>query len=178
MPKAKLKDILGPNTSRSDAFSKVKHTLTQMGFSVTEVNDKRPWGGYLVIEPAHTPLFLETFFADKELPSWLKDKYLSPKVMLWAPGEILSWQYHNKREEHWKVVAGPVVTFLSETDQQPESPDIYQMGEIIEIPNGVRHRGGGHESWGIIAEIWGHVDPGNLSTEEDIVRLADRYNRA
>ena len=98
MPKAKLKDILGPNTSRSDAFSKVKHTLTQMGFSVTEVNDKRPWGGYLVIEPAHTPLFLETFFADKELPSWLKDKYLSPKVMLWAPGEILSWQYQKLKE--------------------------------------------------------------------------------
>ncbi len=46
------------------------------------------------------------------------------------------------------------------------------------MPLGIRHRGEGLEDWGIIAEIWGHTDPENLSTEEDIVRLEDRYKRA
>lgn len=173
-----LAALLNVDSTKGQAFYKTKQGLENLGFIITEVNDQRPWGGYLLINVSQTDKFIKTFFPDIELPDWLKDAYLSPKIMLWAPNEILSWQYHNKRGEYWKVVKGPVKAFLSNTDQQPQTPQIYQEGEIISIPLGIRHRGGGLENWGIIAEIWGHTNRNNLSTEEDIVRLEDRYKRA
>lgn len=173
----KLKSLISHKQSKVEVFKNIDQGLKQLGFRVTGINDQRPWGGYLLIDPGQTDFFIETFFSDFPLPKWLKDKYLSPKIMLWAPNEILSWQYHNRRHEYWKVVSGPVASYLSQTDSLPVNPQIFEEGALIEVPNGIRHRGGGLEGWGIIAEIWGHTDADNLSDEEDIVRLIDKYSR-
>lgn len=172
-----LKYLIHSTRSKEDNFKNIKHGLEEMGLKVTGVNQQKPWGGYLLIDSTQTERFIEIFFADFPLPNWLKNKYLSPKVMLWAPNEILSWQYHNRRHEYWKVIKGPVLAYLSEEDILPENPQLFEEGTLIEIPLGIRHRGGGLSDWGIIAELWGHSDPANLSDEEDIVRLADKYLR-
>ncbi len=116
-----LKQLIHSKQTKLEAFEKIEQGLKQLGFTVSETNDRRPWGGYLLINPEQTALFIENFFADIVLPSWLKDKYLSPKIMLWTPGEILSWQYHNRCHEYWKVVKGPVGVYLSDSDLQPST---------------------------------------------------------
>lgn len=173
----KLKHLISKAHPKSDNFINIKQGLEELGLKVTEINQEKPWGGYLLIDPNQTGRFIEIFFSDFPLPDWLKDKNLSPKIMLWAPQEILSWQYHSKRHEYWKVVKGPVASYLSKTDLPPENPQLFEEGALIEIPLGIRHRGAGLEDWGIIAELWGHTDPNHLSDEKDIIRLADKYSR-
>ncbi len=172
-----LKHLIHQTQSKEENFRKIKQGLERLGFSIPEVNQNKPWGGYLLIDPGQTAQFIEVFFADFPLPDWLKDKNLSPKIMLWAPNEILSWQYHHRRHEYWKVIKGPVNSYLSKTDFLPESPQQFEEGALIEIPLGIRHRGEGLSDWGIIAELWGHSDPNNLSDEKDIIRLSDKYSR-
>lgn len=48
-----------------------------------------------------------------------------------------------------------------------------EEGKVIQIAQGQRHRLGGLETWGVIAEIWIHNAPSAPSDENDIVRLAE-----
>ena len=53
-----------------------------------------------------------------------------------------------------------------------------QPDHIVQFEEGERHRlVGVDDAYVIVAEIWQHTDVDNLSNEEDIVRLADDYNR-
>jgi mannose-6-phosphate isomerase len=88
----------------------------------------------------------------------------------------LSWQYHFRRSEVWRVVAGPIAVAKSDTDVQ-NSPQTYKNGEIITLKQGERHRLIGLHDWGIVAEIWQHTDPTNPSDESDIVRVQDDFSR-
>ena len=51
------------------------------------------------------------------------------------------------------------------------------IGELISLEQGERHRLLGLHDWGVVAEIWMHTDPSNPSDEEDIVRLQDDFGR-
>ncbi|SMB92269.1 mannose-1-phosphate guanylyltransferase/mannose-6-phosphate isomerase [Hymenobacter roseosalivarius DSM 11622] len=70
-----------------------------------------------------------------------------------APEQRLSWQYHHRRAEIWRVVQGPVGVATSEDDEQGVVKS-YQAGERIVIRQGERHRLVGQQGWGILAEIW------------------------
>ena len=52
-----------------------------------------------------------------------------------------------------------------------------ELGKTVSLEQGERHRLVGLDSWGIVAEIWMHVDPEHPSNEEDIVRVEDDYAR-
>jgi len=97
--------------------------------------------------------------------------------LLVAPGEKLSWQYHHRRAENWRVVAGTVGIKVSDTDIEPEGFGKYKAGESISFDRGTRHRLIGLDGWGLVAEIWKHTDLNEPSNEEDIVRLKDDYAR-
>ena len=101
---------------------------------------------------------------------------LSPKILLVEPGKRLSWQYHERRAEVWKVLKGPVDFVISDTDIESESK-LFNPGDFIQIERGQRHRLKGLSSWGIVAEIWQHTDTNHPSDEEDIVRLQDDFGR-
>lgn len=155
---------------------RVEKLLTDKGFSIAGRNFEKPWGGYFVIPDSETEKFIKTFFSDHaELFAGNTEK-LSPKILVVAPHLRLSWQYHDRRAEYHKVIEGPVAYPLSTTDDQMEAR-IYKAGDLIEIPQGTRHRLVGLDNWGVVAEIWKHTDSNNPSTEEDNHRVQDDFGR-
>jgi mannose-6-phosphate isomerase-like protein (cupin superfamily) len=147
-------------------------------FAVTDVNLQRPWGGYWCIDPTDLPPFVDTYFSEKadELHPQRASLPLSPKILFVLPQKRLSWQYHHRRAEWWKVVQGPIGIVRSTSDE--EGPlHILQTGTLVEFQAGERHRLVGLAQLGIVAELWQHLDPAHPSDEEDTVRLQDDFGR-
>lgn len=168
----------GPELTKQEVAEQFKKDLSNLGYTVTEVDFERPWGGFLRIADNQVQRFINEYFSGVEFPKIPEGTTLSPKFLIVEPGQKLSWQVHERRGEFWRVVDGPVGTFLSETDEQPVEPEIYNIGDTIHAPVGTRHRLVGLEQRGIVAEIWIHVDPANLSDEADIKRITDDYGRS
>lgn len=157
--------------------SKLEHSLKESGYLIIEEDFERPWGGFLRISEEQADRFLNEFFDGVDLPPTTKGATLSPKFLLVEPGKRLSWQVHNRRAEFWRVIRGPVGAYRSESDEQPDKPEVFNEGETIDLPEGTRHRLVGLKGQGIVAEIWIHTDPKNPSDETDIKRLADDFGR-
>lgn len=162
--------------SKQEVFKKVKHFLDQQGLQVVASDESRPWGGFYVINEAQSDEFIDLFFKDVDGSKGTGPGKLSPKILLVEPGKRLSWQYHHRRAEIWKVISGEVLVVQSDSDTQGE-PQTKKKGEIIILKQGERHRLIGSNAWGIIAEIWQHTDNSHPSDEEDIVRVQDDFGR-
>ena len=156
-------------------YSKIKEEIDTLGFNVVDYDFNRPWGGFLVIDEKQRSLFISTFFNDINI-NLSNDTRLSPKILIVDPNSRLSWQYHLRRKEIWKIYRGSVGVIRSKNDI--ENPmDIHKMGDVITFDNQERHRLIGLDNIGVVAEIWQHIDIDNPSDENDIVRLQDDYNR-
>jgi mannose-1-phosphate guanylyltransferase/mannose-6-phosphate isomerase len=110
-------------------------------------NELRPWGGYEILTEG-------VGFKVKRI--WVK------------PGEILSLQSHNKREEHWTIIKGKGLMELGEKKFTVEA------GTDIKIRRKEKHRIGniGEELLEFI-----EVQLGEYLGEDDIIRYADKYGR-
>jgi mannose-6-phosphate isomerase len=157
-------------------FSNIAEWLDAQGFVVANKDDSRPWGGFFVIEESQAPTFISTFFPHLSLMDFEGFSKLSPKILLVAPGKRLSWQYHHRRSEIWKVVGGNAAIVISNTDEETPVQDL-PLGSVVSLRQGERHRLVGANTWGVIAEIWQHTDAGNPSDEDDIVRVQDDFGR-
>ncbi len=160
--------------SLKEISDKVKQELLGMNFELVEEDLQRPWGGYLKINDAQADQFIKHFIPNFDSNNLSN---ISPKILFFSPNSRLSWQVHQRRSEVWQVLEGPVGAYLSQTDEEPKAPTIYQPTETIMIPAGTRHRNSKLDNWGVVAEIWVHTDPQNPSNEEDIRRISDDYNR-
>ena len=129
-----------------------------------------------MINEAEAPAFIERYFPGRSSDDLIGGRKVSPKILIVKPGARLSWQYHHRREEVWRVVEGPVAVAQSETDEQP-APATYASGDTIVLAEGERHRLIGLDDYGVVAEIWQHTDPAHPSDEDDIVRLQDDFGR-
>jgi mannose-6-phosphate isomerase-like protein (cupin superfamily) len=147
-----------------------------MGFEIEQKDLNRPWGGFFVISEKQIKEFKNRFFPELVLTQSQINQKLSPKFLIVAPEKRLSWQYHFRREEVWKLVAGASEIVRSNTDEQT-NPLEMKIGELVILDKGERHRLLGKHNWGVVAEIWMHTDPENPSDEDDIVRLQDDYFR-
>lgn len=156
----------------------IEGKLVGLGFDVVERNLVKEWGAYFRIDQNQGKEFLKMFFNDIPLPPWAEGLRFDPKILLVAPEKRLSWQYHDRRGEFWRVVKGPVDVYLSPIDEMPDQADTYYDGHVIEIAQGVRHRLAGTDGWGIVAEIWISTDPAWPSDEEDNYRLEDDFGRS
>ena len=111
------------------------------------MKDHRPWGSYTVLEeqPTHKVKRIEVL-----------------------PGQRLSYQKHEKRSEHWVIVAGRAIVTL-----QGEDVDL-SLGQSIDIPRGAPHRiaNPGVDLLTII-----EIQNGDYFGEDDIIRLEDDYGR-
>lgn len=145
-------------------------------FNITSSDLNRPWGGFYVIDETQAQLFADTFFDGLDVSSLKIGGKLSPKILLVAPEKRLSWQYHNRRAEIWKVVSGQVGVVRSDDDTEGELV-VHNEGDVITLAQGERHRLVGLSGQGVIAEIWQHTDPSHPSDEEDIVRVQDDFGR-
>ncbi|MEZ4687155.1 MAG: phosphoheptose isomerase [Bacteroidia bacterium] len=172
-----MKGLLPIQASTQDEiFEEIAETLDQQGFSMERTDFNRPWGGFFVIEEKHAPRFVSTWFPDGDFAELVGERKVSPKILVVAPEKRLSWQYHHRRSEVWRVVHGEVGVIKSDTDEQGELMRLSE-GDLVVLQQGERHRLVGLEGYGLIAEIWQHTDPENPSNEEDIVRLQDDFSR-
>ena len=168
--------IIDARMSKEEIFEQVEKYLQELGFTITSKDMERPWGGFLVLDEKQIQKFQTEFFAEVNLSESQMRQKLSPKFLLVAPGQRLSWQYHYRRAELWKLIAGKSAISRSQTDEQGVKEEMV-LGKVVYLEKGQRHRLIGTETWGIVAEIWMHSDPDNPSDEEDIVRLQDDYSR-
>jgi mannose-1-phosphate guanylyltransferase/mannose-1-phosphate guanylyltransferase/mannose-6-phosphate isomerase len=94
------------------------------------------------------------------------NKNSTVKLLYIKKGETLSLQYHNNRDEYWKIIEGNPFIEIGELREQAN------VGDMFEIKKESRHRISAPENNVIILEI----SLGNFD-EEDIVRVEDKYNR-
>ncbi len=164
------------DSSKQAIFQAIATELAEHGLNATTVDSKRPWGGFYVIDEDQTALFIDTYFAEQRGEIALGEQKLSPKILIVEPEKRLSWQYHHRRTELWKVINGKAGVMLSDTDEET-TVQTKNIGDVIRISSQLRHRIVGLDSWGVLAEIWQHSDPSNPSNEDDIVRVTDDFGR-
>ncbi len=157
-------------------FLETRNVLESQGFIIVSEDQSRPWGGFFVLAEEQAQKFADTYFNGIKVDDLRISGKLSPKVLLVAPGQRLSWQYHNRRAEIWQVIKGSVGIITSPDDVEGEIKE-YGPGDRILLQQGERHRAAGLQEWGIIAEIWQHTDPSNPSDESDIIRVQDDFGR-
>ncbi len=89
------------------------------------------------------------------------------KILSVKANERFSLQYHNNRDEFWRVLSGsPDITIGEKTEKA-------KIGDEFYITRGIKHRiSAGSEDVVILEISFGDFD------EKDIVRLDDDYNRA
>ena len=164
------------NPQKQALFQQVAEQLQRQGFTIAQQDPTRPWGGFFVIDENQAQQFADAYFNGLSVDQLRIAGKLSPKVLLVAPHQRLSWQYHHRRAEIWQVVQGPVGVATSDTDTQGEVKNL-QVGERIVLRQGERHRLVGLQDWGVLAEIWQHTDANQPSDEDDIVRVQDDFGR-
>ena len=110
-------------------------------------HDERPWGSYTVLEdaPDHKVKRLEVL-----------------------PGKRLSYQYHERRSEHWFVVQGEGVVTLDGADIP------VAKGSALDIPLRTAHR---IANTGAETLVFIEVQHGEYFGEDDIVRIEDDFGR-
>ena len=165
------------SSSKEDVMKSIESYLAEVDLTVASRDFSRPWGGFFVIDETLAERFIKLYFPHLKVSDLTIAGKLSPKILVVAPGQRLSWQYHHRRAEIWKLISGVAGIVTSETDAEGPLKKL-AMGEIIQLKQGQRHRLVGlHEGWGVIAEIWRHTDANNPSDENDIVRVQDDFGR-
>ena len=154
---------------------KIKDELVMKpGLTMDDVDEHKPWGSYYRFVSNDKQRFIDMYFKDLNVDVPGK---VNPKYLIFEPGKKLSWQYHDRRDEIWKVIHGEVEAFYGPGDELGEYKT-YKEGETITYPVTTRHKGGASaKGWAIVAEIWRHVDTDNPSDEADIIRISDDYGR-
>ncbi|MDA3615669.1 cupin domain-containing protein [Polluticaenibacter yanchengensis] len=161
---------------KQEAFEEIQLKLNNWGYNVVNKDDSRPWGGFFVLDESQVEKFAGQFFAGEDFGEIQITEKLSPKILLVAPAQRLSWQYHHRRAEIWKCIGGTVGVITSDDDTEKIQHTL-NTGDIIKLKQGERHRLIGLDGWGFVAEIWQHTDVNNPSNEDDIVRVQDDFGR-
>ena len=160
----------------SNIFDKTFEIVTSQKLKVVDKDIKRPWGGFFVISEDYAQDFSNIYFNGLNTDELKISGKLSPKILIIAPNKRLSWQYHHRRSEIWKVVNGRIKIVTSH-DNVERKEKILKEGDEIRLSRGERHRIIGLEYYAVVAEIWIHTDKDNPSDENDIVRVQDDYDR-
>ena len=157
-------------------FQEIEKEITSFGFKIISKDFEKPWGGFLVINESQAQDFANKFFDGLNVDSLKIGGKLSPKILIVNPNSKLSWQFHHRRAEIWRVYKGSVGVSKSMNDNE-QPMVILNEKDQIKLKQGERHRLIGLDDFGVVSEIWQHTDRDNPSDEDDIVRLSDDYGR-
>ena len=167
------------NVPKQQIVDEVVARIKEAGYTIVDLNDTKPWGAYIRMDGSQAGRFIADFFPGltlEEAQLGMKDAELSPKILIVAPHQRLSWQYHDRRAERWAFLTEGGY-YKNVTDEQGELV-VAQPGTVVQFQKGERHRlVGADDKYAVVAEIWQHTDTTQPSNEEDIVRLADDYQR-
>ena len=168
--------VVGIDPTKRSQMESILAEVRRFGLRLAEVNALKPWGGYLRFTQDSLVSFLAAYWLDVEISPPLTETSVDPKILLVAPKQMLSLQWHERRAEIWRVIAGPVGVTIGD-DWDSLTHKTYATGEIIELPTRKWHRLFGLEGWGRVAEFWDHTDADHSSDESDITREHDIYGR-
>jgi mannose-6-phosphate isomerase len=157
-------------------FENIQKQLVTNHFTIVSKDHNRPWGGFFVIAEEQAQAFANKYFEGLDVSTLKRGGALSPKILIVAPGKRLSWQYHHRRAESWRVIQGQAGVKRSTNDTEGEL-EILNIGDTITLQQGERHRLIGLDEFSVIAEIWQHTDANHPSDEDDIVRVQDDFGR-
>ena len=163
-------------TPKELIFESIAEYLHQQDLKIDKQDSTRPWGGFFVLAEGEAGKFISLYFPHLTKEELNISGKLSPKILIVAPNKRLSWQYHHRRAEIWKLIGGVAEVITSDTDEEKDTVHL-NIGDIIQLKQGERHRLIGVDGWGIVAEIWRHTDSSNPSDEDDIVRVQDDFGR-
>jgi mannose-6-phosphate isomerase-like protein (cupin superfamily) len=165
--------------TKAEMVEIIQSELSLDGYDIVEINSDKPWGAYFRIDSNQADQFVNQYFpglSPSEARLGIENAELSPKILLVSPVQRLSWQYHNRRAERWKFLSSGGY-YRSLNDEQGELV-IVESGNVVQFQKSERHRlCAAADDYTIVAEIWQHIDPQNLSNEDDIHRLKDDYER-
>ena len=157
-------------------YTETENLVKSRGFKIVSKDFERPWGGFLVIDEDQAQDFSNQFFKGTNIETLKIGGKLSPKILIVKPKSRLSWQYHHRRAEIWRVFKGKVG--ISRSFDNIEKPvKILNEKDQIKLKKGERHRLIGLDDFAVVSEIWQHTDPNYASDENDIVRISDDYGR-
>jgi len=157
-------------------FDNTLEILKSKKLIIVDKDIERPWGGFFVISEDNAQDFSNVYFDGLNTEELKVSGKLSPKILIIAPNKRLSWQYHNRRSEIWKVVNGEIKVVTSNDDIE-RKVEILKEGDEFRLSKGERHRIIGTEFYAIVAEIWIHTNKDHPSDENDIVRIQDDFDR-
>ena len=157
-------------------FENIQNQLETNRFTIVSKDHNRPWGGFFVIAEEQAQEFANQYFDGLEVSTLKRGGALSPKILVVAPEKRLSWQYHHRRAEIWRVIQGQAGVKRSANDTEGEL-EILNVSDTTTLQQGERHRLIGLDDYAIIAEIWQHTDANHPSDEDDIVRVQDDFGR-
>ncbi len=157
-------------------FENIQKQLETNHFTIVSKDHNRPWGGFFVIAEEQAQTFANHYFEGLDVSTLKRGGALSPKILVVAPNKRLSWQFHHRRAEVWRVIQGQAGIKRSPNDEEG-ALEILNIGDIITLQQGERHRLIGLDEFTVIAEIWQHTDANHPSDEDDIVRVQDDFGR-
>lgn len=97
---------------------------------------------------------------------YIENQKCTVKLLYLNPNSQTSLQYHDGRDEWWKIIQGSITVSIDNDDC------VLQKDDTVFIKRGSKHRIINLDNPSIILELsFGHFD------ENDIVRLSDIYNR-
>ena len=160
----------------NDIFTINYEIIKSQKLNIIYKDTKRPWGGFFVISEHNAQDFSNIYFNGLNTEELKISGKLSPKILIIAPNKRLSWQYHHRRSEIWKVVNGEIKVVTSHDDIERKE-EYLKDGDEIRLSKGERHRIIGMDEYAVVAEIWIHTDKDNPSDENDIVRVQDDFDR-
>ena len=160
----------------NNIFNSTLKVLNNQNLDIIDKDLNRPWGGFFVISEDKAQDFSNIYFDGLNTEELKVSGKLSPKILIIFPNKRLSWQYHHKRSEIWKVVSGEINVVTSYDDIE-RNEVLLKEGDKINLTKGKRHRIIGTDEYAVVAEIWIHTDKDNPSDENDIVRVQDDFDR-
>lgn len=176
----RAKQIIASYNDKRQIIAALADEAKSAGYTVVDIDQERPWGGFIRFDYADADQFVGEFFPNLnpvEARLGNPNAELSPKFLIVSPRQRLSWQRHDRRAERW--------IFLTEGGYyKSTNPD--NMGDLVVAKEGaeVQFKPGechrlvsASDSYVIAAEIWQHTDSNNPSDESDITRLQDDYKR-
>ncbi len=133
-------------------------------YRVVDIDDTRPWGGFIRFDTQDGDRFVEEFFPGLDISEahlGNSELELSPKLLFVKPGQRLSWQRHDRRAERWVFLTDGAYHRSDNPTDQGE-PIQAPAGAEVQFTAGECHRLVGGEGATLVAEIWQHTNPTNL----------------
>ena len=94
-------------------FDKIYKNLESQKLNIIDSNLNKPWGGFFVISEENKKQFSDLYFKEEIIDNLIFSKKISPKILIISPNKRLSWQYHHRRSELWKVLNGKIKVITS-----------------------------------------------------------------